>query len=217
MNFYDQLQLDTAAERQHLLDAPVLRRAPEGRIGLDTYLAFLGQAYHHVRHTVPLLMACGARLPDRLEWLREAIAEYIDEEYGHQEWILNDIAACGADAEAVRRSRPALATELMVSYVYDRIARHNPVSFFGMVNVLEGTSITVASQAAHALRESLGLPAQAFIYLESHGSLDLEHIQLFAGLMNRLEDADDKAAVTHTAKVVYRLYGDIFRSLPLSA
>src|SRR5690606_14017833 len=138
------------------------------RIGLDTYLAFLGQAYHHVRHTVPLLMACGARLPDRLEWLREAIAEYIDEEYGHQEWILNDIAACGADAEAVRRSRPALATELMVSYVYDRIARHNPVSFFGMVNVLEGTSITVASQAAHALRESLGLPAQAFTYLESH-------------------------------------------------
>ncbi len=86
-----------------------------------------------------------------------------------------------------------------------------------MVNVLEGTSITVASQAAHALRASLGLPAEAFTYLESHGSLDLEHIQLFAGLMNRLEDADDKAAVTHTAKVVYRLYGDIFRSLPLAA
>jgi len=33
--------------------------------------------------------------------------------------------------------------------------------------------------------------------------------------MNRL-DNDDKAAVVHTAKVVYRLYGDMFRSLPLS-
>ena len=52
-----------------------------------------------VRHTVPLLMACGARLPERLEWLREAIAEYIEEEIGHQEWILNDIRACGEIAQ----------------------------------------------------------------------------------------------------------------------
>jgi len=32
--------------------------------------------------------------------------------------------------------------------------------------------------------------------------------------MNRLDNEDDKAAVVHTARVVYRLYGDIFRSLP---
>ena len=31
--------------------------------------------------------------------------------------------------------------------------------------------------------------------------------------MNRLDDEDDKAAVVHTARVVYRLYGDIFRNL----
>jgi hypothetical protein len=35
--------------------------------------------------------------------------------------------------------------------------------------------------------------------------------------MNRLQDEGDQAAVLHTAKVVYRLYGDMFRSLPLSA
>jgi hypothetical protein len=28
-------------------------------------------------------MACGARLPDRQEWLRSAIAHYIEEEIGH--------------------------------------------------------------------------------------------------------------------------------------
>jgi pyrroloquinoline quinone (PQQ) biosynthesis protein C len=166
---------------------------------------------------VPLLMACGARLPARLEWLRGAIAEYIDEEYGHQEWILNDLAACGADPETVRRSQPALPTELMVAYVYDRIARHNPVSFFGMVNVLEGTSITLATRAAGSIRSSLGLPPEAFSYLNSHGSLDLEHMDFFEKLMNRLDDEDDRAAVVHTARVVYRLYGDIFRSLPRAA
>jgi pyrroloquinoline quinone (PQQ) biosynthesis protein C len=215
MSFFDTLQQQTQTERDYLLAAPIFAEVMAGRITLESYVAFLGQAYHHVKHTVPLLMACGARLPERLEWLRGAIAEYIEEEYGHQEWILNDIRACGADAEAVRNATPNLPTELMVSYVYDRIARSNPVSFFGMVNVLEGTSIALATQAAEIIRERLQLPAQAFSYLTSHGSLDISHVEFFKTLMNRLDDPDDQAAVIHTARVVYRLYGDMFRSLPL--
>ncbi|MCQ4268688.1 iron-containing redox enzyme family protein [Pseudomonas stutzeri] len=213
MDFFDHLQHQTSAEREYLLGAPIIHAALAGTATHAQYIAFLTQAYHHVKHTVPLLMACGARLPERLEWLREAIAEYIEEEIGHQEWILNDIRACGGDDEAVRHGQPALPTELMVAYVYDRIARHNPASFFGMVNVLEGTSIALATQAAGVLQAKLGLPAKAFSYLTSHGSLDLEHIEFFKRLMNRLDDEDDKAAVVHTARVVYRLYGDIFRSL----
>ena len=217
MNFFDQLQEQTKAEREYLLSAPIIAQVMAGTVSPASYVAFLGQAYHHVKHTVPLLMACGARLPERLEWLREAIAEYIEEEYGHQEWILNDIRACGADADAVRVETPNLPTELMVSYVYDQINRCNPVSIFGMVNVLEGTSIALATQAAGIIKGELGLPPQAFSYLTSHGSLDIEHIAFYEKLMNRLEEPADKAAVVHTAKVVYRLYGDMFRSLPLSA
>lgn len=213
MEFFDELQHQTEAERAHLLGAPIIRSALDGTASLDSYIAFLSEAYHHVKHTVPLLMACGARLPERLEWLRVAVAEYIEEEIGHQEWILNDIRACGGDAEAVRTGQPSLPTELMVAYVYDRIARHNPVSFFGMVNVLEGTSIALATQAAEVLRTSLQLPPQAFSYLTSHGSLDISHVEFFRKLMNRLDDADDRAAVVHTARVVYRLYGDLFHSL----
>lgn len=215
MSFYESLQEQTQAEREYLLAAPIFAEVLAGRISLDSYVAFLAQAYHHVKHTVPLLMACGARLPERLEWLRGAIAEYIEEEYGHQEWILNDIRACGADAEAVRHATPNLSTELMVSYVYDRIARDNPVSFFGMVNVLEGTSIALATQAAGIIQDRLQLPDQAFSYLTSHGSLDISHVEFFKTLMDRLDDPADQGAVVHTARVVYRLYGDLFRSLPL--
>jgi hypothetical protein len=82
-----------------------------------------------------------------------------------------------------------------------------------MVNVLEGTSIALATQAAGVLQDSLQLPAKAFSYLTSHGSLDVEHIEFFKKLMNRLDSEDDKAAVVHTARVVFRLYGDIFRGL----
>ena len=217
MSFYQSLLEQTREERDYLLRAPIIGQVLDGTVTLESYVAFLGQAYHHVKHTVPLLMACGARLPERLEWLRSAVAEYIQEEIGHEQWILDDIRACGGDAERVRSGTPNLPTELMVGYVYDRIARDNPVSFFGMVNVLEGTSIELASRAAGIIQERLGLPPAAFSYLSSHGSLDLEHIELFKGLMNRLDDAADRAAVVHTARVVYRLYGDLFRSLPLSA
>jgi pyrroloquinoline quinone (PQQ) biosynthesis protein C len=214
MPFFDELQRRTAAARAELFAIPVIQDCLAGRVGREQYLAFLAQAYHHVRHTVPLLMACGARLPETHAWLRASIAHYIAEETGHEEWILSDIAACGGDADTVRRAEPAPATELLVAYVHDFIARRNPVGFFGMVHVLEGTSQALATRAAQVMRGALGLPAEAFTYLSSHGSLDQEHVRFFAGLMDRVESPDDQAAVLHVAGMVYRLYGDVFRALP---
>jgi pyrroloquinoline quinone (PQQ) biosynthesis protein C len=214
MNFYQELYTATERERAEFLAIPFLRDGVAGRLSHASYVAFLTQAYHHVKHTVPLLMACGARLPERLEWLRMAVAEYIEEEAGHQEWILNDIVACGGDAEAVRRGQPSLATELMVAYAYDSVQRVNPVGLFGMVFVLEGTSVQLATRAAEALQASLQLPKQAFSYLLSHGSLDISHVDFFEKLVNQLDTTQDRAAVVHCARIVYRLYGDMFRSLP---
>ncbi len=214
MNFFDTLQEQTQTEREYLFASPMIQAALRGEAQKHSYVAFLSEAFHHVRHTVPLLMACGSRLDADHEWLREAMAEYIEEEIGHQEWILNDIRACGGDPEAVRHGKPGLATELMVSTMYDRINRLNPIAMLGMVFVLEGTSIALATQAAGSLKQSLGLPPQAFSYLSSHGSLDLEHMKFFETLVNRIDNDTDRDAVLHTAKVIYRLYAEMFRSLP---
>lgn len=214
-DFFNRLQQETRTARAELLAIPQIVQGASGRISKQTYIAFLVQAYHHVKHTVPLLMACGSRLPMDKEWLREAMASYIDEETGHQEWILNDIRACGADPELYRFGTPHPETELMVAYAYDSIQRGNPVSFLGMVFVLEGTSVRLATQAADAIRKSLDLPATAFSYLASHGSLDISHMGFFESLVNRLDDADDQRSIIHMANMMYRLYGDVFRSLPL--
>ena len=213
MNFFDQLQTETEQQRVELFSAPIITRALQGDVTTDDYIAFLSQAYHHVKHTVPLLMATGSRLPEELEWLRVGVGEYIEEETGHQEWVLNDVAACGADKEQVWRSKPNLATELMVSYAYDTVHRINPLGFFGMVHVLEGTSISLADSAADNIRSALSLPKDAFSYLYSHGSLDQDHVEFFKGLMNRIDRPEDQAQIVDSAKVFYKLYGDIFRSL----
>ena len=213
MNFYDHLQESTAQEREYLLAAPIINNSLQGKITTAEYVAFLQQAYHHVKHTTPLLMATGSRLPDSKEWLREAVAEYIEEELGHQEWILNDIVQCGGNREIARNSRPNFATELMVSYAYDSINRISPLCFFGMVQVLEGTSIHIADLAAEKIQQTLGLPNQAFSYLRSHGALDQEHIQFFAKLMNRITDNQDQSLIVHAARCFYRLYGNVFRDI----
>lgn len=214
--FHDILQRQTEDARAHLLHAPVLAAIPEGRFNLDSYRYFLSQAYHHVKHTVPLMMACGARLPARLEWMREALVEYIRDEYGHQEWILNDLEALGADVDAVRHGQPDLPIEMMVAWLYDAIARGNPVSFFGMVHVLEGTSIALATPLGEQVQKTLDLPKQAFSYLYSHGALDQDHYQFFTGLINRIEADDDRQAVIHASRVIYRLYGDMLHAVPVA-
>lgn len=214
MTFFERLQKETQQERNYLLGSPIIQRClTQGQFSLHEYIEFLTQAFHHVKHTVPLLMAVGSRLPAEKEYYREAIAEYIEEELGHQEWILNDIAACGADKNTVRHGRPGMATELMVAYAYDTVMRNNPMAFFGMVFVLEGTSINLATQAAEIIQQHLKLPNQAFSYLRSHGSLDQEHMVFFAKLMNGLTDEKDMDDIVHAAKMFFQLYGNIFRSI----
>ena len=213
MAFFDELQSRTAAERAELLSVPAIADCLAGRVTRSRYIAFLREAYHHVKHTVPLLMACGSRLGDERATLRDAITEYIAEETGHDAWILDDLRSCGEDPEAARRAQPAPATELMVAYVYDYIARVNPAGFLGMVHVLEGTSNAIATRAADVIARALSLPSAAFTYLTSHGALDQEHVRFFERTVNGLEPAD-RDHVIHVARRVYRLYGDIFRGLP---
>jgi pyrroloquinoline quinone (PQQ) biosynthesis protein C len=203
----------TASDRAQLQSVPVIARALRGEVTLQTYLAFLEQAYHHVRHTVPLLMAVGARLPARQLWLQKDLVHYLEEEQGHDEWILGDIAAAGGDAAAVRNGSPAIETDAMVAYAYDTVMRRNPVAFFGMVYVLEGTSAALALHAADAIQKTLALPGKAFTYLRSHGSLDQQHIGHLASIVDRFDAAVDLPAVVTCARTMFRLYGDVFRSL----
>jgi pyrroloquinoline quinone (PQQ) biosynthesis protein C len=215
MDFYTQLQRNTAAERSHLLSSPIITAALDGRVNRQHYLSFLKRAFHHVKHTPSLLMACGARLSDDQEWLRGEIAHYIEEEVGHHEWILDDVAAIGGDAAALRASQADFNTDVMVAYAYDTVMRRNPVGLFGMVYVLEGTSVNLASSVAAILQKTLGLPPSAFSYLSSHGALDVEHIGQFENLVNRLATPAERACVEDSAKMFFRLYGDVLRGIEL--
>lgn len=214
MPFYERLLKETESARRELYSVPQLVDGLSGNISRDTYIAYLTQAYHHVRHTVRFLMAMGARLPDEKKWLHDAISEYIEEEKGHEEWILNDIAAAGGDKEAARSATPHLSTQVLISYNYDYIARKNPVGFLGMVFMLESTSTQIANSGADAVMKNLALPKSAFTYLYSHGALDIEHLKFFEKLVNRVTDTEDQEAIIEVARNTFQLFANLMRAIP---
>jgi pyrroloquinoline quinone (PQQ) biosynthesis protein C len=158
-------------------------------------------------------MAVGTRLTSRQLWLQKELVHYLEEELGHDEWILSDIAAAGGDAAAVRDGVPSIETDAMVAYAYDTVMRRNPAGFFGMVYVLEGTSVAMALNAADAIQRTLALPNKAFTYLRSHGSLDQQHIGDLEAIVDRLDATSDLPDVVTCARAMFQLYGDVFRSL----
>lgn len=212
--FFERLCAETARARARLLSVPQLQAGLAGRVGLGTYLAYLAQAYHHVRHTVPLMRLARSRLSAKPALFR-ALDDYIKEEEGHEQWILNDIRAAGGNADAVVHLGPSAATARMVDHAYATIRTGNAAAFFGMVFVLEGTSIALASHGAEAVRSSLDLPPSAFTYLTSHGALDQDHMRFFEVLVNGLDDRADEDAIVAMANDMFDLFGGVFAAIPM--
>ena len=214
MNFYEALVDSTTPDRKAFLAIPVIQEAVASGVDTALYLAFLNSAYHHVRYTVPLLKAAlAASGPDDAE-LVAGLTEYIREEAGHDEWILDDIVAMGGDRESSRNARPPLPVRAMVAYAFHLIAEEGPYAMLGMVHVLEGMSVALATKAAESIRTRLDTQGSGgFSYLTSHGSLDVEHVATFADLLAAIDTPERRQTVIAAAKDFYRLYGDVFRAL----
>jgi len=214
VSFHDHLAAATERERSAFLAIPVVQRALREGVDRATYLLFLEQAYHHVKHTCRLLALALAHCSDRDGRYMAALLEYMEEEKGHEAWILDDIAALGGDSDRVAAGDGVLPTRAMVAYVRDAIQRESPYAMLGMVHVLEGLSAQLALTAARRLQASVGSEGGAgFSYLGSHGALDREHVAFFEGLVDGIEGEAERNAIVRTARAVYRLYGDVFREV----
>ncbi len=212
MTPYERLYQETTEARTRFLAIPLVKQAQATGGTRDLYVAFLTEAYHHVKHTFPLLSLAAAHTRD--ESYRDALAIYMAEEKGHDKWILDDIRAMGGDADAVARAKGSIPTQIMVGYAYYCVEWIGPYALLGMVHVLEGLSVMLAHSVAGAVQHALGTKqAAGFSYLQSHGTLDIEHTALFQRLADGLEDRATQDIVIESARVMYRLYGAIFEDL----
>jgi pyrroloquinoline quinone (PQQ) biosynthesis protein C len=212
MSFYERLIAETSREREAFLTLPLVQRTIQKGASRALYIDFLTTAYHHVKHTFPLLALAASRTSDAR--YQDALVEYMKEERGHEKWVLDDIRAVGGNEEAVRYGAPRAACQIMVGYAYYAIEHISPYTFLGSVHVLEGMSMLLADRVANALATSLGVSGdKGFSYLRTHGSIDVEHAAFFRRLVDSFGDAATQQIVIDNARIFYRLYGAIFRDL----
>lgn len=214
MNAFGRLELETAESRNQFLSIPIVTQALSHGVSRELYLDFLIQAYHHVKHTSRLMALASVLTHD--ERYQDALVEYMNEERGHEKWILDDIRAIGGDPDTVACGKPGTACQVMIGYAYYAIQWISPYAVLGMVHVLEGLSVILANKVADAVQHSLG-GDRGLSYLRSHGALDVNHIAFFKTLVNGFEDRETQDIIIETARVIYRLYGAIFEELGLHA
>ena len=212
MTRYEMLYLETTEAREWFLSIPLVRQAVASGGSRELYVAFLTEAYHHVKHTFPLLALAASMTRD--ERYQAGLLEYMTEERGHEKWILDDIQAMGGNAEAVANGKPGIPCQAMVAYCYYAIQWISPYAILGMVHVLEGLSVQLAHQLAGSVKQALRVDGEAgFTYLNSHGGLDVEHVELFKSLINGFDDPRIIDQVIESTRIIYRLYGAIFAEL----
>ena len=66
MTLFSRLVAETGDDYRALAAVPQIRDGLAGRISRETYVAYLTEAYHHVRHTVPLMQAARAGLDQNI-------------------------------------------------------------------------------------------------------------------------------------------------------
>ena len=219
MTFYQRLLNETQAERRDFQSIGLIQHAVDKGVTRELYAKYLEQAYHHVRFTVPLLeLAIDNCTTDDTAYIN-ALAEYVKEESGHDEWILDDIKALGVDAQAVRHGQGGFACRVMIAYAHYAIEHISPYALLGMVHVLEGMSVELAQKAAGAIAASFAPassqdgPPNAFSYLTSHGALDIEHVGFFENTVNSIQDPKTETLIIAAAKDFYIMFGNMFREL----
>jgi len=214
MSNFQQLLQKTAPARQAFIEQPLIQEVLHNGASKALYLDFLGQAYHHVKFTAPLLALAAARCGSKDQLYQSALFEYIAEERGHEAWILEDIQALGGDPETVLRGTPRFPCKVMVGHAYYIVDHLSPYGLLGMIHVLEGMAVALAGRAVSAIRASIG-PAVGeggFKYLTTHGDLDVRHSAFFEDL---IEHVDHRwlPLLIETTGDFYELYGNLFREL----
>lgn len=159
------------------------------------YPAYLVLLHAIMRASVPLMEAAldRARTLASADRFARAVAAYLEhhlpEEYGHDRWLLEDLALIGVSEDQVLRVMPSPSVAAMVGAQYYWIHHHHPACILGYIAVLEGNPPTVSEIRAIARRS--GLPAPAFRTLIKHAELDPGHAGELDSLLDDLQPDEE--------------------------
>jgi len=213
MSFFITLVEGSDAGRRALEDEPRVHAMIHHGLTLQEYQAFLHDLYHIVWHFCPVMAAAAARCGEEFRGVRYALYERIEEEKGHEHWVLEDIGALGGDVAAAGSVLPSIPVQAMIAFNYYAAERVHPCSVLGMLYMLEVVSSVYGGRVSDSIARALGREAAAggFKFLTSHATLDVDHMASLNRLLKTVADPAAQAAIIRTTNVNFHQFGQIFR------
>ena len=156
----------------------------------EIFPQFLLAIHGSVRATIPLMEAAITVASRRSETdqicarLLPYFMQHIEEERGHEEWLLQDLEAVGVGRDDVFGRVPNATIAGVAGAQYYWIFHAHPVALLGFFAVLEGNPPVTADLIA--LEERTGLPAAAFRMLKYHAEIDSVHAAEIYSLLDSL-------------------------------
>ena len=211
MSFTSELVTLTDERLQALEAHPVMQAMLAGQVSQQAYADFLIRLYPVVSNFCPMMAAAIGVCADRLPELRRFLYEHVQEERGHEHMVLNDLRALGVtDAVHIPLQRPAPPVQALLAFNYHGIATEHPSCVLGMVYVLEILSSLYGDKVARALSRNMELPlSSGFTFLDSHASLDEDHMAELRQLLQHDECIDASQCILNSIAVNFHLFTDL--------
>jgi pyrroloquinoline quinone (PQQ) biosynthesis protein C len=207
VSFFIELIEATDTSRRDMEALPKVQDMLNGRMSETEYKAFLMDLYHVVWHFCPIMAVAASRCNDQFIDVRYHLYHNIEEEKGHENMVLNDLAHFGVDADVVRASMPSSSVQAMVAYNYHVSERVHPCCVLGMLYVLEIISSVYGGQVASSIAGGLhkSLP-DGFSFLESHAAMDLDHMAKLRALLQTIDDESVQNMVINAIHMNFYLF-----------
>jgi pyrroloquinoline quinone (PQQ) biosynthesis protein C len=208
--FFADLVIRTDEARRAFETNPVVLDAVANGMPVERYRALLLELYHVVWHFNPVCAAAASRMPDTHRQIRYHLYEHMHEELGHEEWVMNDLAAVGVPREQVLAHAPSPFTLALNGYNYWAADRRHPCSALGMLYALEVIASVYGGPFASAIKESLLLEGeQGISFIGSHATMDAEHMAELRKVLETVRDDEAKEAVVEATLVNFHHFNRI--------
>lgn len=128
---------------------------------------------------------CSPSAPDDplKNWLADYYSHHADEEDGHAEWILDDLASLGIPREHVLKRLPYPSVAAAVGTQYYWMQHVHPIAYLGFIAVVEAPPDL---QFLHDISQRTGLPLASMSCHYRHAQLDPGHIAEFDAALDSL-------------------------------
>lgn len=212
MSFFITLIETTDTSRRELEAIPKMTSMLNHGLTLAEYKAFLHDLYYIVWHFCPIIASGASRCDDRFRNVRYELYERIEEEKGHETWVLEDLEALGGDVAHVRANPPSPPVQAMVAFNYFCAERAHPCSVLGMLYSLEVIASAYAATLSQSIAKTLGrdMDGPGFRFLLSHSAMDQDHVAKLNVLVKTIEDPAAQESVMNATRVNFYQFGRLF-------